>query len=235
MIFQNPDDRRRFADIGLIEQSRSVLIRGSGVSMQDFQPTPEPDTDKPMVLFAGRLMWKKGVGAFAEAARRLHHKARFVIAGYAEATSPDTVSRQQLEAWQRAGILEWIGKRDDMPQVFAESHIVCLPSTYGEGVPKVLIEAAACARPIVTTDTPGCREIARQDENGLLVPPGDTQALVMALERLIDAPDLRREMGARGRVIAENEFSLVHVTTATLSLYATLLQQYGGTEYSLTR
>ena len=227
MIFQNPDDRRRFAQMGLITESRSVLIRGSGVSMARFQPAPQPDTEKPVVLFAGRLMWKKGVGEFAEAARHLHEKARFVIAGYAEATSPDTVSREQLEQWQQAGILEWIGKRDDMPQVFAGSHIVCLPSTYGEGVPKVLIEAAACARPIVTTDTPGCREITRHNENGLLVAPGDTNALIAALQRLIASSELRQQMGARGRVIAENEFSLAHVTDATLALYEALLRQAG--------
>jgi glycosyltransferase involved in cell wall biosynthesis len=224
MIFQNSEDLQRFVSMGFIASENTVLIRGSGVDISRFTPTPEPDS-KPVVLFAGRLMWQKGIGEFAEAARRLQHKARFVIVGYTEATSPDTVSQAQLEAWAHEGILEWWGKRDDMPQVFAQSHIVCLPSTYGEGVPKVLIEAAACARPIVTTDTPGCRDITRHGANGLLVAPHDTDALVAALEQLIDDAPLRQRMGAIGRIIAENEFSLAYVVRETLGLYKKLLKQ----------
>jgi glycosyltransferase involved in cell wall biosynthesis len=223
LIFQNTTDLDRFVSMGLIAAGQAHLIRGSGVDLARFSPTPEAD-GKPLVLFAGRLMWQKGVGDFAEAARRLQHKARFVIVGYAEATSPDTVPQAQLEAWARAGILEWWGKRDDMPQVFAQAHIVCLPSTYGEGVPKVLIEAAACARPIVTTDTPGCRDITRHGENGLLVAPHDTTALVAALEQLLDDASLRQRMGATGRSIAEHEFSLAYVVRETLALYEKLLQ-----------
>ena len=222
MIFQNPDDLQRFVSMGIIPAARTVLIRGSGVDMRLFTPQPESE-GKPVVLFAGRLMWQKGAGAFAEAARRLQHKARFVIVGFAEATSPDTVSQTQLEAWANEGILEWWGKRDDMPQVFAQSHIVCLPSTYGEGVPKVLIEAAACGRAIVTTDTPGCRDITRHNENGLLVPPHDTDALVAALEKLIDDAKLRQQMGANGRNLAKREFSLDDVVRETLALYERML------------
>ncbi len=222
MIFQNPDDQRQFTAMGLVPAHKTTLIRGSGVDMDVFAPTSEP-AGMPTVLFAGRLMWRKGVGTFADVARALHHKARFVIAGYAEATSPDTVPAAQLQAWQDEGILTWLGKRDDMPQVFAQSNIVVLPSTYGEGVPKVLIEAAACARPIVTTDTAGCREITHHDANGLLVPPHDTQALIDALDSLLDDPDRRQRMGQRGREIATRDFALAHVTTATLRLYADLL------------
>ncbi|MDQ7035076.1 MAG: glycosyltransferase family 4 protein [Anaerolineae bacterium] len=223
MIFQNEDDLARFVAMGLIAPDKAVLIRGSGVDVTYFVPTPEAN-GLPVVLFAGRLMWQKGLGMFAEAARRLRHKARFVIVGYAEATSPDTVSQTQLEDWSQEGILEWWGKRDDMPQVFAQSHIVCLPSTYGEGVPKVLIEAAACARPIVTTDTPGCRDIVHDGENGLLVAPHDRDALLSALEQLIDNAQLRQQMGSNGRVIAERDFSLAYVVGETLALYERLLQ-----------
>jgi glycosyltransferase involved in cell wall biosynthesis len=222
MIFQNPDDLGRFVRMGLIQSRRAVLIRGSGVDIARYVPTPEPD-GVPVVLFAGRLMWKKGVGEFAEAARQLHHKARFVVCGFAEDTAPDTVPREQLEQWAAEGILEWWGNRTDMPEVFAQSHIVCLPSTYGEGVPKVLIEAAACARPIVTTDTPGCREVARHNENGLLIPPYNTSALATAIEQLIDDPALRRRLGGKGRAIAINEFSSDYIIRETLALYETLL------------
>jgi glycosyltransferase involved in cell wall biosynthesis len=110
-----------------------------------------------------------------------------------------------------------------MPAVFAQAHIVCLPSAYGEGVPKVLIEAAACGRPIVTTDSPGCREIVQHEGNGLLVPVGEVVALTAALQRLIEAPDLRQRLGAAGRKLAEAEFSLQQVNELTLSLYDRLL------------
>jgi glycosyltransferase involved in cell wall biosynthesis len=222
MIFQNPEDRQRFLDMGLIQPEHAILIRGSGVDMEVFAAMPETE-GKPIVLFAGRLMWKKGLGDFVEAARQLKDKARFVVVGYAEATSPDTVPLSQLEAWMREGLIEYWGKRDDMPQVFAQSHIVCLPSTYGEGVPKVLIEAAACGRAIVTTDTAGCREITHHEDNGLLVPPNNIVALVAALDRLIMDSQLRQQMGKRGREIALNEFSLKLVVKETLLLYEELL------------
>lgn len=223
MIFQNPDDQARFISLGLIAPERTVLIRGSGVDTSVFVPQPEPD-DTPVVLFAGRLLWPKGIGAFVEAARRLKKQARFVVVGYPEPTSPDAVPLDELDAWQRDGLIEWWGKRDDMPHVYSQAHIVCLPSTYGEGVPKVLIEAAACGRPIVTTDTPGCREIARNKHNALLVPPNDVKALTEALERLIQDGGQRRALGAQGRQLVEKEFSLTLVNTATLNVYADLLQ-----------
>lgn len=221
MIFQNPDDRARFIQMRLISPERAVLIPGSGVDMERFSPAEEPD-GMPVVLFAGRLLWQKGVGEFVEAARRLKGHARFVVVGYAEATSPDAVPQGQLEAWRGEGLIEWWGKRDDMPAVFAASNIVCLPSFYGEGVPKVLIEAAACGRPIITTDTPGCRDITRHGENGLLIPKNEPSALIQALQILIEDPLLRRRMGARGREIA-GEFSLARVVSATVALYEAVL------------
>ena len=220
MIFQNDDDRQRFIDMKLISVKRSVVIRGSGVDMHVFTPQPE-QPGRPLVLFAGRLMWKKGVGDFVEAAKKLHTKARFVIAGYAERTSPDHVPLEQLEAWAAEGIIEWWGKREDMPEVFAQSHIVCLPSSYGEGVPKVLIEAAACGRSIVTTDTPGCRDIGRL-ENALLVKPGDVDGLVNALDTLIADDSLRQRMGEAGRTLAIQEFSLKNVNAKTFEIYGLL-------------
>lgn len=221
MIFQNPEDRAHFIRLGIISEVRSVLIRGSGVDMARFTVQPEAG-GLPVVLFAGRLMWRKGLGDFVEAARRLQGKARFAVAGYAEASSPDTVSEDQLRAWADEGLIDWWGRRDDMPAAFAESHLVCLPSTYGEGVPKVLIEAAACGRAMVTTDTPGCREIVHHEQNGLLVPPGDMDALCAALERLISDAGLRAQYGAAGRRIAESDFSLERVVSETLSLYSSI-------------
>jgi glycosyltransferase involved in cell wall biosynthesis len=226
VIFQNPDDQARFVQSGWVAEQHTSLIRGSGVDMAQFCPRPEATEidDRPMVLFAGRLLWQKGVGAFVEAARRCQAQARFVIVGYSEPSSPAAVPIDKLREWHGSGVVEWWGKRDDMPQVFAQAHIVCLPSTYGEGVPKVLIEAAACGRAIVTTDTPGCREIVRDGQNGLLVPPHDVDALCAAILRLVSDRDLRQRMGRRGREIAEAEFSFAHIAEQTLALYQRLLR-----------
>lgn len=225
MIFQNPDDLARFVERRLIDADKTVLIRGSGVDETRFLPTIELSLELPVVLFAGRLLWQKGLGDFIELARRLRGKAHFRVVGYAEPTSPLNVPAAQLEAWGDEGLIEWCGKRDDMPQVYAESNIVCLPSTYGEGVPKVLIEAASCGRACVTTDMPGCREIVRHDVNGLLVPPADVDALTLAVEALIENPARRAEMGAKGRQIVLQAFTLERVVEDTLALYRTMLAE----------
>ncbi len=224
MIFQNPDDRAVFINMGLIKEHRAELIRGSGVDVEVFAPQPERE-GKPIVLFAGRLMWKKGAGEFVKAAKALRDKARFVMVGYTEASSPDAVPESDIQQWAEEGIIDYWGKRDDMPEVFAQSHIVCLPGSYGEGVPKVLIEAAACERPIVTSDIPGCREITRDGENGLLIPAGDTAALIASLEKLIDSPELRHQMGKRGREMVQEGFSLDIVNSETLALYEKLSEK----------
>ena len=199
------------------------MIRGSGVDETVFFPRQENVSELPAVLFAGRLLRQKGISEFVETARRLRGLARFQVAGYEEPTSPLNVSAGQLQAWAAEGLIEWLGARDDMPAVYAQSNIVCLPSTYGEGVPKVLIEAAACARACVTTDTPGCREIVRRGLNGLLVPPHDIDALTHAVKRLIENPGERMKMGAAGRQIVLESFTLRQVIDETLALYDDLL------------
>ena len=228
VIFQNPDDRRLFAERGLVERGKTRVIRGSGVDENRFRMSEEELAGPPVVLFAGRLLWQKGLGEFVELARRLRGRARFQVAGYEERSSPQNVPASQLTAWQADGLIEWLGARDDMPSVYAGSNIVCLPSTYGEGVPKVLIEAASCARACVTTDTPGCREIVRQQVNGLLVPPHDIDALAGAVERLVDNPAKRKRMGEAGRKIVLESFTLRQVLDETIALYEELLGRDRG-------
>ncbi len=225
LIVQHSDDRRLLVENGMIERSRVRIIRGAGVDVNEFVRLPEP-AGVPLVMLASRLLWDKGVGEFVEAARRLLQqgvRARFVIVGQGDPENPASIPDAQLKTWQESGFIEWWGKRSDMAQVLSSAHVVCLPTAYGEGVPKVLLEAAACGRPIVATDVPGCREIVRQGENGLLVPPRDLTALMEAIHRLIGAADVRREMGLRGRVIAETEFSADRVIQETLRLYWELL------------
>lgn len=225
VIFQNPDDRAELVEAGLVRAERAVLIRGAGVDPTRYRAVPEPEATRPTVLLPARLLWAKGVAEFVEAARALRSagfRARFVLAGTAPGHNRASVPEATLRAWHEEGVIEWLGHCADMPALLASSSVVCLPSWYREGVPRSLIEAAACARPIVTTDMPGCREICRDGENGLLVAPRDVAALAAALARLLALRSLREEMGRRGRVLVEREFALDQVVAATLAVYDSL-------------
>jgi len=220
LILQNPDDQALLVSGGLVASSRVRLIRGSGVDIQRFHPLPEPD-GPPLVMLASRMLWDKGVGEFVAAAGALRARgavARFVLVGDGDADNPASIPEIQLKAWHESGVVECWGRCDDMPAAFARSHIVCLPS-YREGLPKVLLEAAACARPLVATDAPGCREIVRHGENGLLVPLRDAVGLADAIEKLLNDPALRLRMGAKGRQMVESEFSETEVARQTLAVY----------------
>ena len=220
VILQNPDDVAVLS--GLIRADRIRLIRGSGVDVDRFEAVPEPRGETTIIL-ASRLLWDKGIGEYVRAAKTLRKAgttARFVVVGRGDEENPRSIADDQMRAWHEEGVIEWWGYRDDMPEVFAACHIVCLPSYYGEGVPKVLLEAAACGRPIVTTDFQGCREVVHHGDNGLLVPPRDVAALSAALDKLIAAPALRDAMGAAGRKLVVDEFSLDQVVGETLALYS---------------
>jgi glycosyltransferase involved in cell wall biosynthesis len=131
-------------------------------------------------------------------------------------------AEETLRGWTEEGVTEWWGRREDMPRVMAESHVVCLPSKYGEGVPKVLLEAAAAGHPVVATDTPGCREVIEDGVEGLLVPAGDSVALAAALRRLIEGPEAREAMGAAGRARAIRDLDVDQVVTRTSGTYEVL-------------
>jgi glycosyltransferase involved in cell wall biosynthesis len=224
-IVQNPDDGDALLRIGAIGTRRLILIPGSGVSMAEFTPAPEVD-GPPLVILPARLIWAKGIAEFVEAARRLRRDGvagRFALLGSANTDFPGAVPEAQLRQWHDEGVVEWWGRRTDMPQVYRQAHVVCLPSNYGEGVPRALIEAAAVGRAIVTTDIPGCRDIVRHGENGLLVATGDVDALAEALRRLLTDAAYRRQLGAKGRPIAEGEFTVESVVTQTLDIYHELL------------
>jgi glycosyltransferase involved in cell wall biosynthesis len=221
VIFQNPDDLEVFTQNGLISANQAFLIPGSGVDVEVFRPSPEPDGE-PVVLLAGRLLRSKGIPEFVEAARRIRGagiRARFVIVGEPYPDNPDSIQAQELVDWQKEGVVETWGWHDDMAEVIKQASIVCLPTTYKEGLPRLLVEAGACGRPVVTTDTPGCRTVVRNGENGQMIPPGDVPALVAALKILLDNPALRQKMGARGRKIVEQEFSVNSVIAHTLDVY----------------
>ncbi|MEE8515308.1 MAG: glycosyltransferase family 4 protein [Alphaproteobacteria bacterium] len=225
VIVQNPDDREFLVTRHMVAADRIHLIRGAGVDLQEFQPRPEPEGAVTVALVS-RMLWDKGVGVLVEAARIVRRRGTNVtvtLAGIPDAASPNAVPEAQLRAWNHEGIVDWIGFCDDVPALWARTHVAALPSSYGEGVPKSLIEAAAAGRPIIAADGPGLREIVRHGETGLLVPPGDAEALADAIEQLAGDADLRRRMGAAGRKLAEAEFGADLVIGETLALYRELL------------
>jgi glycosyltransferase involved in cell wall biosynthesis len=228
VILQNPDDAEIVCESIGVARERVVQIRGSGVDPEVYRQQPEPQ-GAPVVMLASRLLWDKGVGEFVEAAEILRaegREARFMLVGDADDANPASIDDGTLGTWKRSGTVELWGRREDMPDVLPQAHIVCLPS-YREGLPKVLIEAASCGRPIVTTDAPGCREIVHHGENGLLVPVRDAKALADAIRTLLDDPDLRSRMGQAGRELVKKEFTIDAVVKSTLGVYETLLQGGG--------
>lgn len=221
LILQNPDDRQMLVAQGVVAAARVRLIRGSGVDIRRFAPTPEPVGVPPLVILPSRLLWDKGVGEFVAAARLLQSQgvaARCALVGDSDPENSAAIPDAQLAEWAASGVVEWWGRRDDMPQVFAQANIVCLPS-YREGLPKVLLEAAACARALVATDVPGCREIVIDGHNGLLAPLRDVAGLAAAIRRLVEDAALRAELGRRGRALVEAELAEERVIEQTLAVY----------------
>lgn len=223
VIFQNSDDCEKLVSLNIISYSKTILIRGSGVDLSLCYPQPEA-AGTPVVTFAARLLRDKGVEHFVDAARILRQRgvnARFLLAGDIDPGNPSSISHDDIFQWRTEQIVEWIGYSHDICQVFAESHVVVLPS-YREGLPKVLVEAAACGRAIVTTDVPGCRDAIDSNVTGLLVPARDVVALSDAIQQLVEYPELRRRFGRAGRALAEREFSIESIVQQHMNIYLTL-------------
>ncbi|MBW1649361.1 MAG: glycosyltransferase family 4 protein [Deltaproteobacteria bacterium] len=221
VIFQNPDDLNMFIEKKLIKKDQAELILGSGVDTSEFYPSFEPKTKPAVITMASRMLWDKGVGEFIAAAEYLKEKgvyAKFFLAGDTDSGNPASVSEKQLKKWHDKNIVEWLGFKKDIRKIFEMSNVVCLPS-YREGLPKVLIEAASCGKPIITTDVSGCKEIVKHGKNGLLVPAKDYIALASAMERLINDKEMRIKMGKEGRSIAEADFKIESVVEKTIAIY----------------
>ena len=215
--FQNPDDLELFVGRRVVPRRKAVLIRGSGVDLGEYSPEavgPERMMElrrelglaegRPVVLMASRANRSKGVGEFIEAAGRVKTDAQFLLAGGAE-WGRDAVTEAELES-RRSARFRWIGFRSDVRELLALADVVALPSYYREGVPRVLLEALAMGKPVVTTSTPGCREVVEEGVNGYLVAPRDAAALASAVERLLEDRGRREAFGRRSREKAEREF-----------------------------
>lgn len=223
-IFQNEEDRRDFTERGFLSKTRAVLIRGSGVDCEVFQPAPVPSQGK-VVMFASRMLREKGLEDFVEAAGHLrphYPDVRFVLVGEPD-DSPSSVTRDRLRAWHDEGAVEWWGHASHMEDVLPQASMVVLPTFYREGLPKILLEAAACGLAMVTTDVPGCRDVVQHGVTGLLVAPHDPVGLAKAIRELLDDDAYSRRLGAQARAMAEDQFSVDGVVDQTLLLYRSLL------------
>ncbi len=220
VIFQNPDDKKHIMAITGLPESKTIMISGSGVDLSQYENKPLPD-GVPIVVLAARLLKDKGVVEFVEAAGRLKKKgynARFCLVGEPDLQNPSSITQAELLAWQAEANVEVWGYRADIPQVFAGAYMVVLPS-YSEGLPKVLIEAAACGRAVVTTDVSGCRDAIEENVTGVLVPVKNSIALADAIERLLINKELCQKMGNAGRNLAEREFDVRSVVTKHIEIY----------------
>lgn len=230
LVFHNSDDAELFLANKWARQGQTRVVPGSGVDTQRFQPTVRENRRKPVVLLPSRILFTKGVAEFVEAARALADEsshARFALVGPLDDGNPASVPRETLDRWVSDGTVEYWGMQDDMARVLGEADVVCLPS-YREGLSKALLESAAAGLPIVTTDTPGCREVVRHGDNGFLVPVRDSAALTDALRKLLLDPQLRAKMGARSRERAVAEFAIEKVLAANLAVYRELLGSAPG-------
>lgn len=225
-IFQNGDDEHQITKICNLPQIQRKMIKGSGVNLETFSPSILP-TDSVVIMFCGRLLIDKGIREFIGAAKIIQlelGRIRFVVAGKIDNGNPMSICQEELDKWVLEGIIEYWGHRDDMQNVLAQSSIVVLPS-YREGLPKILIEAAASARPIITTDVPGCRDSIIPNKTGLLVRAKDYASLAAAIKKLIDNPKKCKTMGMAGRKLAEAQFDEKSVIKSHLEIYQNLISK----------
>lgn len=220
VIFQNPDDRQLFLQNNTCSPAQTVLIRGSGVDLQAYQVFPER-VDQIVVVMIARLLKDKGVMEYIAAAKMLKaqgSQAQFLLVGDIDEGNPAFIDKALLAQWCAEDDVQVLGFRDDIPQLMEQANVVVLPS-YREGLPKILIEAAACGRAVITTDVPGCRDAIEPNQTGLLVPVRDANALALAIQQLIEDHDYRQQLGRAGRALAEREFAIQRVIAAHLTIY----------------
>ena len=201
-----------------------TIIAGAGVNTHRFRVQSQRDCDV-RVLMHGRMLWDKGIGDLVAAAKILQSQqvlCQVHLVGDPDPANPATISREQLQTWNRAGIVHWQGRRDDIPELLAAAHIACLPS-YHEGFPLSVVEAMSCGRPVVTSDIPGCRDAVTHEVTGLLVEPKNPQQLADALARLVHDSRLRQTLGRRGRREVLQRMSSEIVNQQTLDCYLQLL------------
>lgn len=229
LIVQNPDDAAFFIRATLVDPQRIRVIPGSGVDCSRFTPRlshAAKATGRGLrILMAARLLWDKGVAEFVEAAglvRQQVPSVQFLLAGDSDPGNPAAIPEADVRRWVENGVIEWLGHVDNMPELLRSVDVAVLPS-YREGLPKGLIEAAACGLPLVTTDAPGCREVVTDGVNGFLIPVKDGNSLARAITQLCKDDLLRQRFGIAARTKALAKFDERIVIDSTIDVYHELV------------
>lgn len=227
IIFQNNDDKRLFLDNKIITEDRCLFTNGSGIDLKKYDYTPESAEVPIKVIFTARMVEDKGTLVLIEAAKKLETeyrgKMQFLLCGGLD-TNPNGITKERLERLCDGDYIKWLGHRSDIHELLKGSHIMAFPSWYREGLPKSVIEAEAIGRPIVTTDSVGCRDTVIDGYNGFMVQPKDAAALAKAIKKLADDPMLRKELGKNARQYAVQKFSIDDVVKVHLNAYYLLCQ-----------
>lgn len=220
VIVQNPED---FEEIKSLTKKDNIhLLLGAGVNLREFHPAPEPSAPPFKVIHVSRLLWSKGIKELVDAGKILKdqgHNVIIQIVGEPDLENPNAIPVDVLQKWQKEKLIEWLGHRTDIAYLYQQAHIASLASYYREGIPKSLIEAAACGKPIITCDMPGCRIIVEQNKNGYLIPPQNSKALADVILNLMQDERLRCQMGRQSRIHAESAFGEEKIHMATMKLY----------------
>ena len=220
VIFQNKDDKEKLTKITKLSKKDTILIPGSGIDLKKFRP--RGNKDKKIVLFASRLLISKGIKDFIDSSKYVSD-AKFVVSGKFDFDNPDCIDPAYIYENQEKGLLEYWGENEDMEKIINKSSVVVLPSYYGEGLPKILIEAAACGKPIVTTNHPGCREAIINRKTGFIVPIKNPLILSKYIKKILDNNELRINMGKEARILAKRKFSIDKVVEKHLNIYSSII------------
>ena len=227
VIFQNNDDRDIFINARIVKPKQCAFTNGSGIDLHKYEYTPEPDSEVVKVIFTGRIVEDKGILVLIDAAKKMEAeykgKVQFLLCGGLD-TNPNGITEEQLGSKCDGEYIQWLGYRKDILDLLKQSHILAFPSWYREGLPKSVIEAEAIGRPVVTTDSVGCRDTVIDGWNGYMVPVKDPYAVVVALKKLIDNKELRLELGRNAREFAVNKYDITDVIKVHLDVYGELLK-----------
>lgn len=227
VVFQNNDDKAIFMNAKIMREDQCAFTNGSGINLQNYDYTPEPTEGPIKIIFTARMVEDKGTLVLIDAAKKLEAeykgKVQFLLCGGLE-TNPNGITKEVLESKCDGEYIQWLGHRKDVLELLKQSHIMAFPSWYREGLPKSVIEAEAIGRPVVTTDSVGCRDTVVDGKNGFMIPIKDSDALAAALKKLIDNAEQRKEMGRNAREFAVNKFDIKDVVQVHLDVYDAILK-----------
>lgn len=226
ITFEHESDRLCILNSLKVDKNRTVIINGAGINIIDFPYSKESSREIPVVLFASRLLWSKGLTDLINVRNRLYLegvKFTLNVAGIPTPNDPDAIPLGFLEEAHKKGEINWLGKCDDMNKLIKDANIVALPSVYPEGIPRILLEASSVGRAIISYNVGGCSGLIENNKNGFIIDKGDVNTLTECLKYLILNADVRARMGENGRSLIEERFCSRIITKETINLYDYLL------------